>query len=164
MTMSDRLALMHEGRLLQCGSPAEVYARPANRFVAEFVGTPAINILPGRLGEEGGELVVDLGFGRVVVPGELAAQVPAGSRRGPVAFGIRAEDVQVVRDGALAKGRVSIIENVGADLYVYLEVNGTTLTARVRPDLGLSVGDTVGCAVNRYKAHLFDPASGRALC
>jgi len=162
MTMSDRLALMHQGQLLQCGSPTEVYTRPATRFVAEFVGTPSINILAAQLGEEGGELMIDLGFGRFALPSELAAQIPRDRRTGRAVFGIRAEDIQVVRDGALAKGRVSIVENAGSDLYVYLEVNGTNLTLRVSPDLGLAVGDTVGFAWNRYKAHLFDAVSSRA--
>jgi len=162
MTMSDRLALMHQGRLRQCGSPAEVYARPAERFVAEFVGTPSINLLDARLGEAGDALVLDLGFGRLAVPAELAAQVPADRRAGPVTFGVRAEDIQVVPEGALAKGRVSLIENAGADLYVYLEVNGATVTVRASPDLGLAPGDAVGFTLNRYKTHLFDPATSRA--
>jgi multiple sugar transport system ATP-binding protein len=162
MTMSDRLALMHQGRLLQCGSPGEVYARPASRFVAEFVGTPSINLLEAQLGEEGGELMVDLGFGRFALPSELAAQVPTDRRSGRAVFGIRAEDVQVVRDGALAKGRVAVVENAGSDLFIYLEVNGATLTLRASPDVGVAVGDTVGFALNRGRAHLFDPTSSRA--
>jgi multiple sugar transport system ATP-binding protein len=162
MTMSDRLALMHNGRLVQCGSPAEVYARPATRFAAEFVGTPSINVLEAQLGEEGASLVADLGFGRLVLPPDLAAQVPAARRGARVDLGIRAEDVRVGSDEPIAKARVSIIENAGADLYVYLELNGTGLTARCSPDLGLTVGDTVGLTFNPYKAHLFDPESGRA--
>jgi sn-glycerol 3-phosphate transport system ATP-binding protein len=162
MTMSDRLALMRNGRIVQCGSPADVYARPATRFVAEFVGTPSINILEARLEGDGADLTVDLGFGRLALPAELAGQVPAGRREGRVDFGIRAEDVRVVREAPLAKARVSIIENAGADLYVYLEVNGSGLTARCSPDLGLAVGDTVGFAFSAYKAHLFDAESGQA--
>ncbi len=68
----------------------------------------------------------------------------------------------MARDGALAKGRIAIVENAGSDLYVYLEVNGASLTLRTSPDLGLAVGDTVGFTLNPYKAHLFDPASGLA--
>lgn len=120
MTMSDRVAVMLDGELLQVAPPQEIYADPADRWVAEFVGSPKINILQGRVQEPG---VVEAAGTRFLLNGSTVSATGT-----TVYLGIRPETLQLAQGpecGAI-EGRVRMIEHFGSDLFVHIEVAGSS--------------------------------------
>jgi ABC-type sugar transport system ATPase subunit len=142
LTLGSRVAVLGDGRLQQVGTPLDVYRRPANRFVATFVGTPAMNIWP----------VVD---GRA---GPFPLDV--GSPDGRLDAGIRPEHVAL---GGEIPARVDVVEEAGSETVVYLLSDGHQVVARVGAETRVEHGDTVGLAFRREHVHLFDGDSGVAL-
>jgi multiple sugar transport system ATP-binding protein len=166
MTMGDRLAVLNAGVLQQLDTPEGVYERPANLFVARFIGSPAMNILPARLEAADGALDAVVAGQRLRLPPEPAA----AARTAPTAdvlLGIRPEhltlaDAAPAPDATLS-ARVELVERLGNELFVYLDAEGSALTARLPADSPITRGDTVQLVVDRARLHLFDPASERAL-
>jgi ABC-type sugar transport system ATPase subunit len=142
LTLGSRVAVLGGGRLQQVGTPLDVYRRPANRFVATFVGTPAMNIWP----------VVD---GRA---GPFPLDV--GSPGGRLDAGIRPEHVAL---GGEIPARVDVVEEAGSETVLYLLSNGHQVVARVGAETRVERGETVGLAFRREHVHLFDGDSGVAL-
>jgi multiple sugar transport system ATP-binding protein len=139
MTMGDRIAVMREGVLQQVGPPQELYEHPANRFVAGFIGSPAMNIVPAPLVGAGGE-------DRVV--------------------GFRPEHVHIDdprSDGLQFDARVEVVEYLGNEKLVHAARNGTSLTALVPVDQPVAEGEQRVFAVSRAKLHLFDAEDGSAI-
>jgi multiple sugar transport system ATP-binding protein len=181
MTMGDRVAVMRDGRLEQVDAPQALYERPANLFVAAFIGSPAMNLLRGRLELVEGRVQVVLGSQRLVLPDEVldARPVLAGWVDDDVVVGIRPEAVRV-GDGGLDL-EVVLVEALGSDLLVHLRTDASRvtvsdafdgeedaglearLTARLPPDLRVKVGDRLRLAVDMARVHVFDPATGLAL-
>ena len=154
MTMADRIVL-DRGLIAQVGSPLELYDRPANRFVAEFIGSPAINFLAG---EANGTSLVLRGGGDAV---EVALEKPLAER--DVVVGIRPEHLSRVKQGALG-GTVQVIENLGAETYVFADIGaGRDMCWRSsgRPDL--AVGDQIRLGFDPKHLHVFSKASGERL-
>jgi len=152
MTMSTRIAVLHQGELQQFGSPSEIYARPANVTVAGFVGTPAMTLAPAAIDGSTlrfGGLPIDL------PEGHLAR--PAGS----VTAGIRPEDV-IVGEGP-GTALVKVVEPTGHEQIVLLGAGGVILTARVRNDCPLKAGERVPVRLDVAKLHVFDTETGRRL-
>jgi multiple sugar transport system ATP-binding protein len=137
MTMGTRVAVMHSGRLEQVGTPAEVYARPASVFVAGFIGTPPMNVLPAGLADGPDD--------------ERSLQV-----------GVRPEHV-VVDDAAPLRGTVSLVEQLGHEVLVYCQVGDTRVVVRSAADGDpvARVGDEVGLRLPAEHRHHFDPATDR---
>jgi multiple sugar transport system ATP-binding protein len=169
LTMSDRIAVMNEGKLQQHGPPDEIYNRPRNIFVAGFMGSPAMNLLLGDLATDNGmPAFVAPGLAIPLVP-RLAASVQHAEAR-QVFLGIRPEAI-VVRNGdtSLPRGAqwvsapVYIQEPLGSDQFLTLEVGGTRIKARTDPDLAVRVGDRVEVAFDPAKLHLFDGETGTSL-
>ncbi len=165
MTMSDRIVVMNRGAVQQVGTPAEVYNAPANRFVAEFIGTPAMTMLSGRLREVAGHLRFEAEGLAVTLPPDVAARARA-NRAGPeVLLGVRPEDVALVDvgvPGAVA-AVVSVVELVGAEQIVFLACDGHTVLARLPADAWVEADQKVGLRFNPAKLHLFDAASEQAI-
>jgi multiple sugar transport system ATP-binding protein len=159
MTMSDRIAVMDQGRLQQIGSPAEVYERPANRVVAGFVGTPSMNLLEMEITTEGGRCVLRRIDMTIVVPPEQAAALPAGQSH--VLVGVRPDDIAIGAGSTPAT--IIIVEPTGHETLVILRVGSTDLTARVPPDLRLRPGSAVLIDIRSDKLHLFDLVTGNRL-
>jgi multiple sugar transport system ATP-binding protein len=158
MTMGDRVAVLHEARLQQCGTPRELYAHPANVFVAGFIGSPAMNLAPARVRE--GQ--ADLGGARVPLP---AAATAALDGAGEVTVGLRPESLELAGEGIAAE--VTVVEELGADAYAFCraELSGSEhrLVARVdarRPPLR---GERVALRPLAGEAHLFDARTGARL-
>ncbi|RST86874.1 ABC transporter ATP-binding protein [Aquibium carbonis] len=153
MTMSTHVAVMMEGRLLQVATPSEIYADPADLRVAEFIGSPKINVLPARVGADGTLTGVGL-----PVSGSVAA-APGTA----VQLGLRPEHLILRRGGG--RGTVSAIEDTGPERFVslVLDASDAPVVARVAPDhcAGLRVGDDVSLAVLPGKALVFDHAGAR---
>jgi multiple sugar transport system ATP-binding protein len=175
MTMGDRIAVMSEGKLQQVATPEALYAKPANRFVAHFLGSPGMNLMEGTLVETGGggtpdgtpgrgALAVTFAGASVVLPAAVADTVRGA---GPdVVLGLRPESLRLSPDGAIAAS-VLIVELLGAETHVICHTEtGARIIVRQpatgrRPALGETVRIAVDGDPDSY--HLFDAATGERL-
>jgi ABC-type sugar transport system ATPase subunit len=164
MTMGHRIAVMLDGILQQVGPPGEVYERPANVFVAGFIGNPPMNLLDGELVADGeGPPAVQVGSARVALPPDLGAA--AGSATdGKLVVGVRPEDLRVDPDGALA-ATVTVVESLGHERHLVCATpEGQTVIARVANDGAAHADDeALRFSWDPAAVHLFDRASGRRL-
>jgi multiple sugar transport system ATP-binding protein len=159
MTMGDRVAVMKDGLLQQVDTPLNLYDKPVNLFVAGFIGSPAMNLIPAFAGPDGARV------GGYTVPIDRAA---AAKATGPITIGVRPEAWQVVPDGETGLPvTVSVIEELGADGYMYgtTDVDGTVRDVVVRLDGRRTVekGATVHVTAHPEKVHVFETASGKRL-
>ncbi|RAH97314.1 sugar ABC transporter ATP-binding protein [Acuticoccus sediminis] len=158
MTLADRIAIMRDGHIEQLGTPDDLYERPVNTFVAQFVGSPSMNLVPGALGADG----------RVTLDGlsGFTAAWAGGGAAGPVTVGLRPDELRVgpagEGDGAIT-GEVEIVERLGHDALVYLKAGGQALVAKAEAANGLAPGGPVTVAASPRALHLFDRESGLAL-
>lgn len=151
MTLGDRIVVMRDGVVQQVGPPLEVYRRPANRFVATFIGAPAMNLLDGTVSQDGRS--VDLDGGGTVALGDAAT---AGRR---VSVGLRPQHLQPTSDGIAMTVRVC--EPLGDETDVMLDgPNGVSITARMRLDTIPAVGDAMTLSPRPGTLHLFDAETG----
>ena len=155
MSMGDRVGVLDHGRIVQVGTPYEIYNHPRNTFVATFVGSPAMNLLPARL-EQGRIIILP---GRMELALEPAVLERLRGRNGDVLVGVRSEDVQVGR-GLPLEAQVYAVENHGVEKIVTLKAGDLLLRATVpaRTELSVDRGSTFG--FNQVKLKFFDPASG----
>lgn len=157
MTLGRRIAVLHEGRLRQLGTPAQVYERPADVFVARFLGHPGMNILQGlerSTGDETGS--------RVVQCGSLTVPVDLPTYEGELQLGIRPEHVGVCGvDQGAGNAAVLMVETLGSETLVHLDADGQTIVAKLPGIVEVAVGDLVGVKVDRQRLHLFDAAGAR---
>jgi multiple sugar transport system ATP-binding protein len=154
LTLGDRVAVLDRGLLQQVGTPDEVYHRPTNRFVARFMGTPAMNVLPATLDDgvlRAGPLAVD------------AAVVPAQARGRLLELGVRPEHLDVVHEGDAPPATVRVVEMAGSESYVFLDAVGADLVARVPSERRPAVGDTVRLRTHANATHVFDAETGEAI-
>ena len=156
LTLADRIVVMKEGVIQQIGSPAEIYDRPRNTFVASFLGNPPINYLEGSLSHDGKRF--ERGAVSLPLPIPLAAQ--AGRA---VKLGIRAEDVDPRGTSEQLHGRISSVLPVGSDQFLGVEVEGTTLFFRVGRELRAREGENIALPVSTPRLQIFDAASGASL-
>jgi len=168
MTLASRIAVMKGGVLQQLGTPHEIYNRPANTFVAGFMGSPRMNLLKARLAStaDGITLTVPRGTApgaAIELPREVVAPALAGYADQEVIAGVRAEAVTLARDGMAAgplqrffEARVEVIEPTGADTLVTLELGDQEFTARLDPDAPLVPGQTARFLVDLSKLVCFD--------
>jgi len=170
MTMGDRIMVLNQGRVQQVGAPEELYEAPANVFVAQFIGSPAMNLFPGRLEAEGEGLVLNSDIGRFLLPPELTQRVnlgflaQAGTRH--VVWGVRPEDLHLGAPGPGASGPralVDLVETLGADAYVSLRLNEKLLVARTPARSRPRESETVSVRLDLHKLHLFDAESEDAI-
>jgi multiple sugar transport system ATP-binding protein len=153
MTMADKIVVMRDGIVEQTGDPLTLYDRPANTFVAGFIGSPAMNMIPGTV--RGGQVR----FGEVAV-----LPVPAGASAGDgrdVLYGLRPEHCALGATGLPVE--VVVVEPTGADTQLYCRFQGQDLTATIRDRTDCRPGDRVHLAPDLTRAHLFDAASGARL-
>jgi len=152
MTMGQRIAVLHEGRLRQTGTPEEVYQRPADVHVARFIGTPGMNVLQGK-GRGTGE------GGRVVEAGSLAIPIELTTYDGELQVGIRPESVGLCAvDKGVGNADVLVVEPLGSETLIHLNAGGQPLVARVPGFADVRVGTQVGVKVDRRRLYLFDSA------
>jgi multiple sugar transport system ATP-binding protein len=149
MTMGDRIAVLNKGRIVQVGTPRDVYTNPRDTFVASFVGSPAINLLPGTLAGD-------------VASVAHAFEMPirrSAAVEGPVTFGIRPEDVEVAA-GAPNEARIHDVENHGIEKIVTLRVGDNLMRAAVPARVEVKVEEAVRFSWNPDKVMLFDARTG----
>ncbi|HET9426881.1 MAG TPA: ABC transporter ATP-binding protein [Allosphingosinicella sp.] len=156
MTLADRIIVMNDRRIQQIGPPMEIYSRPANTFVARFVGSPAMTLLPAELVEGGDDrAAVRLGDGAVVETRVARAPLPDGR----LELGLRPESVRVVAAGeGTTDAEVLLVERLGERTLVYATLkDGQSITAEDVGTSGVKMGDTIGLRIDGATAHLFSP-------
>jgi multiple sugar transport system ATP-binding protein len=163
MVLSDLIAVMRDGKVVQYASQQEVYSKPANLYVATFVGKPKMSLIEGRLEHEG-EVVNFVGSSMKLRLGTAREINLNGSGASEVVAGVRAEDVGILDGDVIGpttfRAVVSLHEPIGSDTFVELAIAGTTVVARVAPDRRPPIGQTVTASVSAARVHLFDAASG----
>ena len=157
MTMSDRIAILHGGVLQQFGTPADVYERPANVFVADFIGTPSMSLFEGTLHRVSGQLVASIGSLVITLP-EDHVNWTSASKTLAIRLGVRPEDVLVGETGEPAV--VKLVEPTGHENIVLLTVHGLVVTARLGSDVRLRSGEAVRVGFRTAKVHVFDRDAG----
>ena len=155
MTMADRIVVLDAGRIAQAGTPLELYETPANRFVAEFIGSPSINILDGEIDMDGRLRLGGGGTG-------LAVPAARAISPGPVKAGIRPEDMVASPDGPI-RAKVRQVEHLGAETYVLFGQPGQQLCWRVPGTPPVAAGDDIRLSADPARIHLFDPDTGARL-
>jgi multiple sugar transport system ATP-binding protein len=160
MTMGDRIAIMNSGRLQQADTPEAIYVRPANLFVAGFIGSPKMNLVRGRVSSQDGRVAAEF-LGQTVVLGGALADAVAKVEHGEIVVGLRAEDLRLVDDAPASystrlTGVVDVWEPLGSETYVVLKVADSTLTARFPPRTAVASTDVVEVALTPAHLHVFD--------
>jgi multiple sugar transport system ATP-binding protein len=154
MTMADKIVVMHDGRVEQMGEPLALYDRPANRFVAGFIGSPAMNFLDGAVQRADGKRVVRTASGaRLPV-----AEAGAAAEGQPVIYGIRPEHLELADDGFDAE--VIVIEPTGSETQLFARVGAQEIAAVFRERHDFAPGQKIRLRPRSEMAHLFDPSSG----
>ena len=163
MVLSDRIAVMRAGELQQVGAPMAVYARPANLFVAGFIGSPAMNLIEAELTPEDGGLACRVAGTVLRLPAEVLAPEHRG-HRGRVVLGIRPSDLSPHGERDLAiEGEVFLVEPIGPVSYLDVECGGVPLKAMCEPEAAPAPGERVRLGFNAARIHLFDSNDGRRL-
>jgi multiple sugar transport system ATP-binding protein len=159
MTMADRIVVLRDGRIEQIGSPLELYDSPANVFVAEFIGSPAMNMLPARLSTDGNRraAVID-GGSKIELPPQLA-----GADGQAILVGIRPEHLSVGNVANGLTGKVALVEPTGAQVQIIADVGGRSVTALLNERVLPAVGSDIALAPKIDAIHAFDAASGQRL-
>ena len=156
MTLADRIIVMNDRRIQQVGSPMEIYLRPDNDFVGQFVGSPAMTLAPAELVEsDGPHATVRLGDGSQVATRVPRSELPQG---GTLRIGLRPEMVRVANSaGNGTTATVELVERLGERTLVYARLtDGLAITAEDAGDSRVQVGDTIVLDINGAAAHLFD--------
>jgi multiple sugar transport system ATP-binding protein len=160
MSMADIIAIINEGHIVQIGTPDEIYSRPANLFVADFVGSPGMNLLPCSVRSENQRTFLDVGPSAFKLPlsGEQAGLLNGHTAGTEMTFGIRPEDIaiDVSPQKGRIRGKVYIVETLGGYNIVEVEVNGKIL--RVKTDFSFEplIGQEVWLEFRSDRIHLFD--------
>ncbi len=160
MTLADRIVVLSAGHIEQVGPPLELYERPANLFVAQFIGSPAMNIVPVKIDEAGDHTRVSLPGGSTV---SVPIATPASEKGKSASFGVRPEDLTLTTgDNYLFEGTVDIVEALGEVTLLYLEdlTDGEPLIAKLPGIVDIRKGQKVRLAAEGSKLHLFD-ANGK---
>jgi multiple sugar transport system ATP-binding protein len=154
MTMADKIVVMHDGLVEQIGAPLELYDRPDNLFVASFIGSPAMNLLRGKV----------LANGHAAFEGPDGIRLPLAAtpaNGGNVVYGVRPEHFDLADDGAAAE--VHVVEPTGSELHVVAKLGGQEVIAVFRERHQFKPGDLIRLKPNPRFVHLFDEATGKRL-
>jgi len=173
MTLATKIAVLKDGELQQVGTPAEIYNKPNNLFVADFMGSPAMNLIKVKVAGENGRTVFKIADSAgaeitLPVPDTIADEPLATGRE--LIFGIRPEAI-TDRDGAdrnsrfieTVSAKIDVVEPAGADTFVVTHLGGKEVTARMRADVDVAPGMLMPFSFNLDKAVVFDPATGKRL-
>jgi multiple sugar transport system ATP-binding protein len=152
MTMADKIVVMHDGIVEQIGAPLELYDRPTNLFVAQFIGSPAMNVLEGRLESSG------FAMGDLTLP---VGNAPAATAGRPAYYGIRPEHFRLSGDGMPME--VVVTEPTGSETLVIARAGGREFSLVFRERIAARPGETIHVAPDPALVHLFDRETGRRL-
>jgi multiple sugar transport system ATP-binding protein len=163
MTLAERIVVMDKGEVQQVGRPLEVFEHPRNRFVAGFIGSPAMNFIPCTLSQDGA-LDGD-GFKLTVHPSHREA---VQGRTGAVELGLRPGHLQVLTEAGaersdVLRATVEVREPMGSETFLYLALGQEMITVREKAHTGVKVGDAVAVQPDMQQAHLFDARTGETI-
>ena len=158
MTMADKIVVMRDGVVEQIGDPLSLYDSPNNTFVAGFIGSPAMNMVPGTARTNGSDTRIEFA-GNVTLPVPRGAKANDGQK---VLYGIRPEHCQLANGEGLP-AEVVVVEPTGADTQLYCRFNGQELASLIRDRLTCRAGDQIKLKPDLGRAHLFDAATGARL-
>ena len=166
MTLADRIVVLNAGSVEQVGTPMELYHTPANLFVAQFIGSPAMNTVPCVIDSAGSAARVTPRGGRSIA---VAAAIPTEAVGGKGTFGVRPEDLKITTvSNAIFSGRVDMVEKLGEVTMIYVTASTEPIVAKLGGDAAVAKGDTVGLTAPAERLHVFDrkgiayPPSGLA--
>jgi multiple sugar transport system ATP-binding protein len=168
MTMGDRIVVMKDGWIQQVDTPLNIYNHPANQFVAGFIGSPPMNLFPGKIVRQDNGLVFDEGRFRVALDPAMADKL-SGHVDKKVAMGIRPENIEDISMSAdanpshLLKATVEVIEMMGSEVFLYASTGQNSFTARVDASCRKQIGDSVELVLDMSQAHFFDGETEKAL-
>ncbi|WP_445489769.1 ABC transporter ATP-binding protein [Niallia sp. 03133] len=167
MTMGDRIVVMYNGEIQQAATPTEIYEYPVNKYVAGFIGSPAMNFIGGKITEEDGSIYFTApGVKFKVSKNNDTALRSKGYVNKEIILGIRPEDFyDSNNENALAPIQVEIevVENMGSEQYLYVQINGTQLTARVKGKEIFTSGEQLNLYMDTNKVHFFDKETELAI-
>ena len=156
--MADRIVVMHDGIIEQIGTPLELFDRPGNLFVAQFIGSPSMNVLAGTARVAGGERYVDAQGARWPLPPE--ANVTDGQA---VHYGVRPTDLVLSETGQGIAAQVVVVEPTGAETELLLQIGSEKMVLVMHGRADVGPDDTVHLALDPANAHVFDGTSGARL-
>ena len=162
MTMADRMFIMNDGLLQQAGAPLEVYKKPNNKFVAGFIGSPAMNFIDSKIAKENGDYYIDVESFKVKIPQAFYSKIAdyAGKE---VIFGVRPEDLydkQFFSNAAPSntiKAKVDVIEPLWAEIFIYLTCEKHSMVGKMDTRTQIEVEQNMEVALDMEKTHIFDP-------
>ncbi|MGT2495103.1 ABC transporter ATP-binding protein [Cupriavidus basilensis] len=161
MTMGDQIVVMRDGRVEQRGKPLDLYDHPDNLFVAGFIGSPAMNFVPGVLRRQGGETVVEFPDGtRLPPPARFDASAGTDGQR--VIYGVRPEHLSLGAPGEGLPNRVSVVEPTGANTEIYSRFCETDFISIFRERHDFAAGDILNLVPDHQHTHLFDADTGQS--
>ena len=163
MTLGTRIVVMKDGVVQQIDTPHNLYNKPQNLFVAGFIGSPQMNFMDAKISVDGENVTAQVGESKIAVPATKAKALIDGGYDGKtVVLGIRPEDVHDSQafisnsPDSVIESTIKVYELLGAEVFLYFDVEGTQLTARVNPRTTLRTGDHAVFALDMEKIHLFD--------
>ena len=163
MTLADRIVVMHDGIIEQIGSPLELFDQPGNLFVAQFIGSPSMNILPGTLRQGDGQAWVEAHGERWPVGRSQAGSVAGTNMREgqAVSYGVRPGDISISDTGQGIAAKVIVVEPTGAETELLLDVGGAKLVVVIHGRTQAQPDDVIRLDIDAAKTHLFDGKTGK---
>jgi multiple sugar transport system ATP-binding protein len=158
MTMADRIVVMNQGNIEQIGAPLDLYDKPANLFVAGFIGSPAMNLIPGIIRRDNGAIVVDTGGTALPLPSDSK-----GREGQSVVYGVRPEHLRIGEGSGPISARVKHVEPTGADTAIFFDIGGSQICSISSDRRSVPIGAALGLQPKLGSVHLFDAASGQVL-
>ncbi len=165
MTMADKIVVQKDGVIQQIGDPLTLYNKPVNRFVAGFIGSPAMNFMIVKIVEEGGKILADEGNFKIELQGKVA-EVAKKHVGNDLVFGIRPEDMEFApdaKDGTCIVSTIEVVEPLGAEIDIYVSTGSHQIIARIPPTSKAAVGDPVRLVPDQDRVVLFDMETEQAL-
>jgi multiple sugar transport system ATP-binding protein len=166
MTLGDRVVVMKDGWVQQVGEPLELYGAPSNKFVAGFIGSPAMNFVDVSISDSGGALWADAESLRLKVPPQMGERVRAhGGKR--MTLGVRPEALHLANGSDLPEysfaSAVDVVEPLGNEILVNFRAGGAAMVARVDPSVRVKAHQGIRVALDPERVHFFDETSGAAI-
>ncbi|MDH4246726.1 MAG: sn-glycerol-3-phosphate ABC transporter ATP-binding protein UgpC [Deltaproteobacteria bacterium] len=167
MTLADRIVVMNGGNIEQVGTPQQMYEQPATRFVAGFIGSPSMNFIPAKVVENGSALNIQMGSLKLKVPPSRASRYKPFMGKEMI-FGIRPEHLTEKKAHTHQEqedfdAKVEVLEPMGVDTMVFININGQDVCARSAPSATKEVGQSMSFTAQMQNMHLIDPATDKVV-